>query len=108
MKTLSTQRHALWQSHIMQSRSSGQTQTEYCRQHDLKPHQFIYWRNKLKKQENAGENEETNNARSGFVPVLVEPHAQPALVLCLLNGLRLEGINTATLPLVPRLIEVLT
>ena len=39
-----------WQSHINQWSESGMSQLEYCRQHDLIPHRFTYWKRKFKKQ----------------------------------------------------------
>lgn len=35
-----------WKDHIDSWKASGQKQTQYCRQHDLKLHQFVYWRRK--------------------------------------------------------------
>ena len=36
-----------WQQHIEEWRGSGISQAAYCRHHDLKPHQFTYWKNRL-------------------------------------------------------------
>jgi len=33
-----------WQEHLSQWEASGVSQKEYCRQHDLKLHCFLYWR----------------------------------------------------------------
>ncbi len=37
-----------WKPHIEQWSESGVSQVEYCRQHDLIPHRFTYWKTKLK------------------------------------------------------------
>jgi hypothetical protein len=38
---------AYWKQHIESWRSSGTTQTAYCIQHELKPHQFTYWKKRF-------------------------------------------------------------
>ena len=35
-----------WQEHIASWRKSGMSQRTYCRKHDLKFHQLVYWRKK--------------------------------------------------------------
>lgn len=41
------QKRSCWKKHLENWRSSGMTQTAYCRQHDLKDHQFTYWKKRL-------------------------------------------------------------
>jgi hypothetical protein len=36
-----------WNTHISGWRTSRLSQTEYCRRHELKFHQFVYWRRKF-------------------------------------------------------------
>ena len=36
-----------WKAHITNWQSSRLSQTEYCRRHELKFHQFAYWRRKF-------------------------------------------------------------
>jgi hypothetical protein len=36
-----------WERHIRAWRESGLSQAEYCRLHQLKPHQMIYWRERI-------------------------------------------------------------
>jgi hypothetical protein len=36
-----------WNTHITSWRTSRLSQTEYCRRHELKFHQFVYWRRKF-------------------------------------------------------------
>jgi len=38
-----------WESHFQSWEQSGLTQSEYCRQHTLKYHVFLYWKRKLRK-----------------------------------------------------------
>ncbi|MCF8051500.1 MAG: hypothetical protein K9L59_09710 [Desulfobacterales bacterium] len=35
-----------WKEHIDSWKASGLKQSQYCRQHDLKLYQFVYWRKK--------------------------------------------------------------
>jgi len=41
------QKRTFWKQHIERWRSSGQTQRDYCRQHELRPHQFTYWKKRF-------------------------------------------------------------
>jgi hypothetical protein len=36
-----------WQDHITAWQSSGLSQVAYCKQHEIKLHNFTYWRNRL-------------------------------------------------------------
>jgi hypothetical protein len=36
-----------WQDHINAWQGSGLSQTGYCKQHEIKFHNFAYWRNRL-------------------------------------------------------------
>lgn len=36
-----------WNAHITSWQASQLSQTEYCRRHELKFHQFVYWRRKF-------------------------------------------------------------
>ncbi len=41
------QKRSYWQQHIESWQESGLSQTEYCRRHDLKPHQLTYWKKRF-------------------------------------------------------------
>lgn len=41
------QKRSYWKQHIESWRSSGTTQTAYCIQHELKSHQFTYWKKRF-------------------------------------------------------------
>lgn len=43
-------RTQFWKHHIKQWSESGMSQNAYCRQHDLRPNQFTYWKSKFKNQ----------------------------------------------------------
>lgn len=42
---------AYWEKQVMQWGVSGLSQAEYCRKHHLKSHQFLYWKQKMTRQE---------------------------------------------------------
>ena len=41
------EKRKFWSEHIKEWRESGLNQSEYCRKHDLVPHRFTYWKNRL-------------------------------------------------------------
>ena len=41
------QKRQFWKTHITNWQASLLSQTEYCRRHELKFHQFVYWRRKF-------------------------------------------------------------
>ena len=45
-RELEQKRH-YWKTHIVSWQASGVSQAEYCRRHELKFHQFVYWRRKF-------------------------------------------------------------
>ena len=42
-------RRSFWESHIVKWQQSGLSQLAYCREHQLKPHRFYYWRRRILK-----------------------------------------------------------
>ena len=59
---LSRKKRRFWKAHIRTWGKSGLTQNEYCRQNDLKTHQFTYWKTKFNKEK---------PVQANFVPVPV-------------------------------------
>jgi hypothetical protein len=45
------QLRSFWKQHIDSWQATGLTQTEYCRRHDLKHHQLVYWKKRFLKSE---------------------------------------------------------
>ncbi len=41
------QKRSYWKQHIQSWQETGLTQTEYCRQHNLKHHQLVYWKKRF-------------------------------------------------------------
>jgi len=58
-KQINFERRRFWKNHMEQWSSSGLSQAEYCRQHDIKANRFTYWKCKFKQEK----------ASSGIVPV---------------------------------------
>ncbi len=46
------QKRIYWRQHIDSWQQTGLTQAEYCRQHNLKHHQLVYWKKRFLKTEN--------------------------------------------------------
>lgn len=49
-KKKNQKRTHFWKRHIKQWSESGMSQNAYCRQNDLRPNQFTYWKIKFKNQ----------------------------------------------------------
>ena len=45
------QKRIYWKEHIDHWQQTGLTQAEYCRRHDLKHHQLVYWKKRFIKSE---------------------------------------------------------
>ena len=56
------QKRSYWKQHIDAWQETGLTQVEYCRQHNLKHHQLVYWKKRFLKTE----------ADVSFVPIKLE------------------------------------
>ena len=41
------QKRTFWKQHIDSWQETGLTQVEYCRQHNLKHHQLVYWKKRF-------------------------------------------------------------
>ncbi len=47
------QKRTYWKQHIESWQETGLTQIEYCRRHNLKHHQLVYWKKRFLKTETA-------------------------------------------------------
>ena len=45
------EKRRFWEQQIQQWKDSGLTQIEFCRLHNLKPHQLTYWKKRLHRTE---------------------------------------------------------
>jgi len=110
--TLSTeQRTADWQHHVDACEQSGLSKAQYCRNHDLAYHLFIYWSTKL-----GGAVPDTAaspKASTGkLVPVTLAtnnayPFSPHGLQVHFPNGVRVSGIDSDCIGLLGQLIEQL-
>jgi len=81
------QKRSYWKQHIDSWQQTGLTQVEYCRQHNLKHHQLVYWKTRFLKSE-------TNVS---FVPLKLEDlfeiparQDQSSLTLVINNQFKIE------------------
>ena len=73
-------KRSFWRQHIEDWRSSGLTQIAYCRQHELKPHQFVYWKKRFVQ----------TDTGIAFVPLKIRRCVQPASGMCSSSALRVN------------------
>lgn len=93
---------AFWQQQVDAWQQSGQSQKQFCQDHQLIYHRFVYWRRKLD-QDRVGH----HNPGSGFATVKRQPPPHTGLSLALPNGLVVQGISTDNLSVVRPLLEQL-
>ena len=97
------QAKAFWPIHIDQWRASGQSQAAYCRQHDLCPQKFNYWKRKA--------TIKSTIAPSGFARIGIDEtlssSSPTGLSLRFNDGTRLEGITQGNIPCIQPLLELL-
>ena len=81
------QKRSYWKHHIESWQQTGLTQTEYCRRHNLRHHQLVYWKKRFSKAE----------AGVSFVPIklddLLDMPSQPdhaELCLVINNQFKIE------------------
>jgi hypothetical protein len=95
-----------WKVHIQDWQTTEQSQSAYCKSHDLNYHCFIYWRLKLV----GPTRPKTKSVEpSAFVAV----QSGPAIVaedlsLTLPNGITLQGITARNLTVVQQLLSLLS
>ena len=79
-----------WQEHVESWQSSGLSQKAYCQQHNLKPYNLSYWKNKLDTQQEA-------KTTGGFVAVTLNSISETlpqGLNLHLSNGHPINGFSS--------------
>jgi hypothetical protein len=81
------QKRSYWKQHIDSWQQTDLTQVEYCRQHNLKHHQLVYWKKRFSKTE----------ANVSFVPLNLENlleiptrQDQGSLILVFNNQFKIE------------------
>ncbi len=101
MNTKATKR-AYWAKHVEDWKASGDSQSRYCRQHDLKPYQLTYWVQAFKMSPHATR----SKGSKGFVSVQIPTPTShtPGLTIRLPNSIRLEGVSAGNLSVVREII----
>ena len=96
------QARAFWPIHIEHWQASGKSQAAYCRQHDLCPQKFSYWKRKSTAKP---------TDPSGFSRIRVNEgiSSAPAIGLSLRfnDGTQLEGITQDNILCIQPLLELL-
>ena len=100
-----------WQHHVDAFNQSGLSKDQYCRDHDIIYHLFMYWSAKL-----CGAVPDTAAPQKASIGKLVpatlatrntQPFLQCSLQIHLPNGVHVSGIDSGSVGLVGRLIEQL-
>lgn len=76
----STDKIKQWQAHFAAQKESGLSVQRYCDEHNIKKHQFTYYKNRFK-------NQATLELRPKLVPVVV---TSPKTIKIKINGVPLE------------------
>lgn len=50
-KGANEKRSQFWKNHLKECSQAGLSQNAYCRNNNLRPNQFTYWKNKFKRQD---------------------------------------------------------
>ena len=99
-------RSSVWGKHIKNWQKTEQSQSTYCHEQNLNYHRFTYWRRKL-----SGQVIQKRKAvrHSAFIQVQSSTSLTiPDLCLTFSNGMTLQGITTANLPVVKQLLNLLS
>jgi hypothetical protein len=108
MSQSSPSQKSAWGSHIRAQKESDLTQQAYCRQHDLKPHQFWYWKNKLGGADSIKPQKQNPSAKSAFIPVVTPALLSRGLSITLPSGISINGIESHNMLVAEQLARVLT
>jgi len=97
------QAKTFWPIHIEHWQASRQSQAAYCRQHDLCPQKFSYWKRKstVKSTDHSG------FSRIQVVDEAFSPESASGLSLQFNDGTRLEGITPGNMQFIQSLLEML-
>lgn len=93
------QRRNFWEHHLEHWQQSGLSQLAYCRKHQLKPHQFYYWRRRILKPQ----------SDVSFLPVTLPadtPRKSQIVRILMPNGFALELEGRAEPKQLERLVTV--
>lgn len=106
MPTKPTQnRRYFWEQHVADYIDSGLSKAQYCREHELTYHQFVYWVPQFSPLINEPSAALTTHR---FIPVALKQSVQPSeLEITLPSGVQITGITEHTSALAIHLIAQL-
>ena len=90
-----------WRQLIDQWQQSGLSGSQFCTDHNLVYHQFMYWKQKFSKPVVSP----MPDKRSGFAAVVPKAESGSGLTLNLPNGIVIRNISNSNIDLVRRLLE---
>lgn len=95
-----SEKREYWAEQIRYWQESGLSQSDYCRQHDIRSSQWFYWRKRCR-------DTETGLTLVPLkLPAMTGPmNRVPAVRVITPNGFTIELDSDASLPLLPRLIR---
>ena len=94
-----------WEQHVTQFRDSGLSKAQYCREHQLTYHQFIYW---VPQFSPVSDESSTSVTTNRFLPLTLTQSTQPSeLEITLPSGVQINGITEHTSALAIQLISQL-
>lgn len=93
-----------WHEHITACQASNLSGANYCKEHNLIYHRFVYWRQKFSSSSQSASPVKTG----GFVRLAPGSTAVDGLTLALPNGLEVRGISHANVDLISRLMSTLS
>ena len=95
-------RRDFWEQHVAHYIDSGLSKAQYCREHELTYHQFVYWVPQFSPLINEPVAAVTT---SKFLPVRLNQSAQPSeLEITLPSGVQINGVTEHTSALAIHLI----
>lgn len=114
MKQASDERTAYWQQHINHWQASELSAAQYCQQHQVTYHCFIYWRSKFARESEHTLDQVLPTRKESGAFVMARPQVSPVaeaitgaetLQLALPNGLVVQNIREGNLSTVRALLE---
>ncbi|MCF6248639.1 MAG: IS66 family insertion sequence element accessory protein TnpB [Desulfobacula sp.] len=96
-KKANKKRSQFWENHLKEWSQTGLSQNAYCRNNNLRPNQFTYWKNKFKQQNLPVEFVQVT---SNHFEKAIDSNSPNALRLNIQSGYQIEipdGFSQATL-----------
>ena len=92
MKKTLEEKQLFWKQHFEDCKTSGLSQSEYCKRHNVVESQFYYWKKQLGFTRPQSKVMKIKKP-SQFIPVQVSSRYQSGIIIRLQNGVSIEGIS---------------